>query len=543
MKKCLLTLLLCFISIGLSSQEKLVLDSLLIKLKYAEGDSQRVDVLCRLSDYYLNQDLLKSLEYSHKAIVLAGKNEEPSQMALVQFKRGQLFLLSGDYDMALTQLFLSLTIYEDVNDFLSLYKVYNCIGGIYDRIQDYDKALEFYFKALDSFHKQTASKKPQSENIHGIYNNIGNIYNYKNEKDTALEYYQKALKLAKSLDSYKIMGAIYNNLGRLYADIGDYDKALPSLERSLEYRKKVNDKEGLAISYSVLGKYYMMVEEEDKALQSLQKSLELGKEIGSLYTQNYVYNYMSIIFEQKGDKGKALQMHKLFKQTTDSLINQKTIQEITKVRMQFDFAKKEKLKEVEEQKAHFKFWLIILILTLSVLVIGLLYVLLKVNSKRMKLKQEHILMQKKNLEQDLEVKNKELVTSVMYLLKKNELMNDVSTRLIDLKSKLRKENLAPVQSILLDLQLAGEQDIWKEFELRFQQVHNEFYHNLQARFPDLTPGQVKICAFLRLNISSKEISSITHQSVNTIEVLRSRIRKKLDLTNTNVNLVTFLSEF
>ena len=60
--------------------------------------------------------------------------------------------------------------------------------------------------------------------------------------------------------------------------------------------------------------------------------------------------------------------------------------------------------------------------------------------------------------------------------------------------------------------------------------------------PDLSPGELKICTFLKLNMSSKEISAITRQSVKSIEVARTRIRKKMNLTNQDVNLVSFLME-
>uniref|UniRef100_UPI0035668EB5 helix-turn-helix transcriptional regulator n=1 Tax=Ancylomarina sp. TaxID=1970196 RepID=UPI0035668EB5 len=68
----------------------------------------------------------------------------------------------------------------------------------------------------------------------------------------------------------------------------------------------------------------------------------------------------------------------------------------------------------------------------------------------------------------------------------------------------------------------------------------DYYKRLKEYALDLTPGEVKICTFLKLNMTSKEISAITHQSVKSIEVTRTRIRKKLNLTNKDVNLVSFL---
>jgi len=460
----------------------------------------------------------------------------PSKMAYVLFKRGEQFLFSGDYDEALTHLFQSLKIYEDINDFLSLCMVYNSIGVIYDRVQDYDKALEFYFLALDRINKQTSVGTQEGVHLHSIYNNIGNIYLTRKETTTALEYYQKALDMAKYNEDYRIMGVIYNNLGKMYLIQKNFDEAFAFLQNSLKCRQRINDKDGIAKSYYLLGNYYMLIGEDDKALASFQNSLAIGKEVGSLQTQQVAYQFLWQIYERRGKLGEALEIHKLYKGISDSLINQKTIKEITRAKLQFEFDKKEKFRETVQHKRELKYGITISVLTLGFVVIGFLYRSTKSYAKQFKL-------EKKILEQDLELKSKELTTSAIYLLEKNKLMHDISSRLMALKPSVKKQNLGAIQQILLDIQSGVDQDVWKEFEVRFQQVHKDFYRNLNTSFPDLTPGEIKICAFLRLNMTSKDISAITYQSVSTIEVLRTRIRKKLTLTNKDVNLVSFLSEF
>jgi DNA-binding CsgD family transcriptional regulator len=69
-----------------------------------------------------------------------------------------------------------------------------------------------------------------------------------------------------------------------------------------------------------------------------------------------------------------------------------------------------------------------------------------------------------------------------------------------------------------------------------------FYKKLINQFPDLSPNEQKICAFLRLNMSTKEISELTGQGVNALEIARTRLRKKLGITNTKTNLVSFISQ-
>ena len=93
------------------------------------------------------------------------------------------------------------------------------------------------------------------------------------------------------------------------------------------------------------------------------------------------------------------------------------------------------------------------------------------------------------------------------------------------------------------LQKTPQDEIWEEFEVRFKQVYSTFYEKLRIDFPDLTPSELKLCALLRLNLSTKEICELSGQRPSSLDVARYRLRKKLGLSNSPVNLVTFLSKY
>jgi len=94
--------------------------------------------------------------------------------------------------------------------------------------------------------------------------------------------------------------------------------------------------------------------------------------------------------------------------------------------------------------------------------------------------------------------------------------------------------------VIKELDSVDSEEVWKEFEIRFQNVHSDFYKNLVNNFPDLTANELRLCAFLKLNLNTKEISSLTNQSVNSIDVARSRLRQKFGLTKKD-NLTSFLA--
>jgi DNA-binding CsgD family transcriptional regulator len=85
-------------------------------------------------------------------------------------------------------------------------------------------------------------------------------------------------------------------------------------------------------------------------------------------------------------------------------------------------------------------------------------------------------------------------------------------------------------------------DVWKEFEIRFNQVQHDFYSKLSSKFPDLSANEKRLCAFLKLNISTREISALTGQSQKSIDIARNRLRKKLNLTNVNMTLNDFFAK-
>lgn len=144
-----------------------------------------------------------------------------------------------------------------------------------------------------------------------------------------------------------------------------------------------------------------------------------------------------------------------------------------------------------------------------------------------KLEAEQKLMNIKNekLEQDIESKNRELAISTMSLIKKNEFLNSIKSEL----KKLTKES-SGIQRILriIDKNLNNTDD-WKFFEEAFNNADKDFLKKIKAKHPALTPNDLRLCAYLRLNLSSKEIAPLFNISIKSVEVKRYRLRKKMDL--------------
>jgi DNA-binding CsgD family transcriptional regulator len=129
------------------------------------------------------------------------------------------------------------------------------------------------------------------------------------------------------------------------------------------------------------------------------------------------------------------------------------------------------------------------------------------------------------LKLDIENKNRELAISTMSLIKKNEFLSNLKSNLKPLKnsnSVIREV----IKSINMNI---DSQDDWKFFEEAFNNADKDFFKRLKELHPALTHNDFKLCAYLRLNLSSKEIAPLFNISTKSVEIKRYRLRKKMDL--------------
>jgi DNA-binding CsgD family transcriptional regulator len=132
----------------------------------------------------------------------------------------------------------------------------------------------------------------------------------------------------------------------------------------------------------------------------------------------------------------------------------------------------------------------------------------------------------------------------MNLVVKNEFMENIKEEIRQAKitDKVDDKQLALERIIKeIDTTLKVQED-WRQFEYHFDRVHGDFLSRLTAEFMDLTPGEQKLCAFLRLKMDTKEISNLMGISLRGVEVARYRLRKKLGL-GSHQNLSKFILEY
>ncbi len=143
-------------------------------------------------------------------------------------------------------------------------------------------------------------------------------------------------------------------------------------------------------------------------------------------------------------------------------------------------------------------------------------------------------------EAELTGKNQELASTTMHLVQKSEVLQTIRQRLSALKPQLPRQVAKDIQGILDLTQQDERLDAnWEQFSQHFDQVHVDFQNRLRERYPHLTKNDLKLCAYIRLNLSSKEIASLMFVTVRAVEISRFRLRKRLDLDK-GINLNEFI---
>ena len=154
---------------------------------------------------------------------------------------------------------------------------------------------------------------------------------------------------------------------------------------------------------------------------------------------------------------------------------------------------------------------------------------------------EIIRLKNEKLEAEIMLKTKELVDTSMQLVERSDALSKVKEELQKLY-KNTNENHDIKKTIHLLNDIEKNSASWEKFAVHFDEINNNFLKNLKSHFPKLTNTDLKVCAYLQLNLASKEIAQLMNITVRGVEISRYRLRKKLGLT-TEQSIAEFLDQY
>ncbi|RKR14563.1 hypothetical protein CLV91_0640 [Maribacter vaceletii] len=515
-------------------------------------------ILCILCTYANGQEPYVTNKYIEKARQLTEKN----------------------IDSAVYYLNRGIDNYSKEKDTLNLINSLCQLSALYSNILDYGKSYDGYWDALilADLSSDTISKSM-------IYQELGWLYNSYRREQESLDYFNRSLKLKKKLVKQKKIGNDYlvsnyfaivncyrvnNNLkmAKVYLDsckvtlkeIGpneksiyvesevayynaivkkDYKESLSKLNKAKDYFAK-KDPSYLSIIHFLFGKIYTHKGDYSKGINSFKNSLAFSEKYNKhLGYKLFNYDILSELYYNSGNykeafmyKDKAEKLNeKIFGRSSKN--NKHLIEIKDKYRLQkekeIEMLNEAKIQKLETQK---RISFLRNILMTAVIVFLLLYGFLFFRNLRRKNN-----LEKEKINEVMKLKNRELTTSVLQLIEKEEFI-------VKLKNSIAKGEDIDVRAIhsMVNSFQNSIGDSWKEFETRFISVNQNFYKNIQNKYPTLSQTDLKLCALLKLGFSSKEMSSLLGITIESAHTSRYRLRKKLNLKK-GTNLVKFMTKF
>ena len=445
--------------------------------------------------------------------------------------------------------------------------------------------------ALSKSYQNEIKSCTNKQILTSLHNNIGileaNLKNYANAKTN----YLKAIELTKEAGKFESLASSYINLARLQFRTKDlsgasfyYDQSEKYLDNSTPEKAKIYRlyiKVGRTALQKENGEIESALKQFEEVLNVVQseevndpsliswvkmeylESLFLAKqynrvlELGSTYINesnvksgDYViiqfYELVLEVCEKLDLKQEHIDFLENFLQiknelNTLSLQRTQRKSQIIK-RIEKQAIKSEKEKALAEEKSKNQQ----LLLITSVLgIISILLVTLHIFNRYKKSQDKNRRLKKESVElnQELEHRNSVITSKILQL---SQQQGFISTLKDELDSESDEKGMIEKRIIIRRLnELNGKrnQNLWAEFEAVFENLHTGFFDNLLQDHPKLTPNERKLCSFTRLNLSTQEISEITGQSPNSIKIARTRLRKKLGLTHSDVTLYEFISKY
>ncbi len=389
-----------------------------------------------------------------------------------------------------------------------------------------------------SLGERLLSNAQTDQNRYYAYANIGVYYFTKGDFETALHYFDTAIKYSKSPVE---KATILNYRAQTYYALKNFDDAVAVCDSVLRCLDS-DDRELQAKTLILRGIVLIDLDKSDSALYYIDKGIGIAREYDFLATETMgLSNKCDLLFSLGRYEDYAFAMTE-YAVVNDSIYKLNDINKLRQLEAQYDLellkiemAQNHKMKEAENQRYRLMSGFVILVL-LAVIII----VLLSLSRKNILLKNKK--MQEEVLAKELDLRKREMTANALVQVKRQEMLTDMIDRL---KAVAEDKNTmqSNIQSVIKTFEEYRNANTPEDFEYYFTQTHPDFYNNLTADFPRLTTNELRLCAFLRLNLTTKDIASICHISPESAMVARSRLRKKLNLVGTDEDLYSFLLKY
>ncbi|WP_282160583.1 tetratricopeptide repeat protein [Ulvibacterium marinum] len=492
-------------------------DSSVILLQEAYNESisvgdtlQAINALLEMTDVYGHQaNYAKSYDYFWDVLFLSDNIKNDSLRAIIYYRLGRMYSFYKRREDAFKYLQTSLDINKNLvskgkMDKAYLVQNYYAFCNTYREL-DEPKTAKIYLDSCFAYYKNV----PGQVNMASLKFEKAFILGQEGKTSEALQIMKEVEPwFLENLPSYLVL--VYTYWGDMFRSVSNFQESESYYNKALEISDTYNSHiDFTPLVYERLSDLYLKTGDYQNAFEN----------------QRVAKNLDAQFFDSRSERNKPLLEIK------DEFRREKERQE--------KLIQQQRLEQLEqEDKISLLQRIILLGSLIFLIIIGLIYV----KHLRSKHKAEKQLIRRnkeleiQKAEELLELKNKELATSALQLVEKDEFLQM-------LKDKLKKNGesvkASELNQVLKSISVSNTNN-WEEFKLRFTAVNEKFYKELIQRYPKLTQSDQKICALIKLNFSSKDMARLLGISVESVHTTRYRLRKKMGLDR-SINLEEYIA--
>ena len=520
-----------------------LLDSL-YQMAYSSPDSSLRIARCLYEESLVNfrNGLTDTLLIEKIETRIARKNLSLQEQALLHLSMGIELENTGEFSDAFTIYLQALEKYKQLKDHRFIAKTLNSLGSVCNSLSLFSLAEYYYAEAIKII-------PPESHEYIHIKSNLCRTQFHSNKSETAIDSMLYLIEMAEKENREEILPALYLNIGSYFVK--------SDREKALQYFTKIQNSDFdcpriLAALYINMGAFYGTydINDDSKVLYYFRNAQKIAEENNNLGMLSAIYRNISLLFEDINMLDSALfysRKHTKIVQTIRSHtiaieMHQKLINSSLETHENELIITKQQITLKNRQVA------IIAVVLSAVILLILLFLLFINQQKRRKISENRELttkleyekkvqqyekrqrkLEKEKQEEILDAKTREISSYSLLVSNKNNILKQImemNTQIFENKENATEIAAKTDEIIRNNLSIDEE---WDTFKIHFDKVHQHFFEKLKQSCSDLTEENLKMCAYFKIGMTTKQIAHLLHVDPHSVIVSRYRLKKKLQL--------------
>ncbi len=516
--------------------------------EHNDFDEYRVDILNKIGYEYWIMDPSVSEQRGSEALEISKVLSYAEGEAFAYRIIGVSHWARGNLELAFEFLIDAEQKYLSLGDSLGIANSTLNLGMAYADRKDLGIAMNKYENALEIF---TALEK--ESRIAMTYTKIGDLYSDKGDFENAYQFLVDALAIYQDQNFLYGIAEVNGKLGEMFIKKEEYSKSLSHTLMAIEASTQRLDHVGLGKYHYNLGIAHELKGEVRLAEENFKNSQSYAEKFNLKNVQKDLYLKFKDLEQARGNYPMALGFFEKYSNIKEEIFSHELSTKIRNRESQHAYHQRQKELELaqknldlmtEKNKTSRSISMLLLFALVSIASVSW-SIYGRQNQKLRSKKRDlaKVSARASDLRDEIKLKEQEMAAYTLKFVQKNEAISDFKRAIQEIKTSTKQDYKSRVNVLERKINnvLRIDED-WNAFSKHFENVHPSLIHNLRSKYPNLTKNEYKLISLIRLNLSSKEISSVVGISPDSVKTARYRLRKKL-LLQSQEDLFNFLIRF